>query len=72
MFFGIEVHVPLDRNPGPGYNTIFLRLIPEYLNHACHYRRSTHHTAINKIGLHCQTPTLATLSVEAVCIISWS
>ena len=27
-FFGIEVHVALDWNPGPGYNILLLRLIP--------------------------------------------
>ena len=26
-FFGIEGHVTLDRNPGPGYNTLLLQLI---------------------------------------------
>ena len=27
-FFGDESHVALDRNPGPGYHTLLLRLIP--------------------------------------------
>ena len=27
-FFGIEGHVALDKNPGPVYNTLLLRLIP--------------------------------------------
>ena len=27
-FFGSEGHVALDRNPGPGYNTLLLRMIP--------------------------------------------
>ena len=27
-FFGSQGHVALDRNPGPGYNTLLLRLIP--------------------------------------------
>ena len=27
IFFGIEGHVALDRNPGPGYDTILLRLM---------------------------------------------
>ena len=27
-FFGSEGHVALDRNPGPGYNTLLLRLTP--------------------------------------------
>ena len=27
VFFGLEGHVALDRNPGPGYNTLLLQLI---------------------------------------------
>ena len=27
-FFGSECHIALDRNRGPGYNTLLLRLIP--------------------------------------------
>ena len=27
-FFGSESHVALDRNPGPGYDTLLLRMIP--------------------------------------------
>ena len=30
-FFGIEGHVALDRNPGPGYDTLLLRLISGYI-----------------------------------------
>ena len=29
-FFGSESHVAPDRNPGPGYDTLLLRLIPGY------------------------------------------
>ena len=29
----------LDRNPGPGYNTLLLRLIPGDLLSACHHRQ---------------------------------
>ena len=28
MIFGIESHVALGRNPGPGYDTLLLLLIP--------------------------------------------
>ena len=28
FFRDIEGHVALDKNPGPGYNTLLLRLIP--------------------------------------------
>ena len=38
-FFGSEGHVALDRNPGPGYDTLLLRLIPgDYLS-ACTHRQ---------------------------------
>ena len=39
-FFGIECHAALDRNPGPGYNTLGLRLIPGGLSSACTHRQS--------------------------------
>ena len=29
--FGSEGHVALDRNPGPGYDTLLLRMIPRDL-----------------------------------------
>ena len=35
VFFGSEGNVALDRNPGPGYNILLLRLIPEDLLSAC-------------------------------------
>ena len=31
-FFGSEGHVALDRNPGPGYDTLLLRMIPDLLS----------------------------------------
>ena len=37
-FFSSEGHVALDRNPGPGYNTLLLRLIPDLLS-ACPHRQ---------------------------------
>ena len=37
-FFGIEGHVSTDRNPGPGYNTLLLRLILRYIYSACPHR----------------------------------
>ena len=37
-FFGSEGHVALDRNPGPGYNTLLLWLIPDLLS-ACPHRQ---------------------------------
>ena len=36
-------HVALDRNPGPGYDTILLRLIPGDLV-ACPNRQATYYT----------------------------
>ena len=38
-FFGSEGHVALDRNPGPGYDTLLLRLIPEDLLSTCTHRQ---------------------------------
>ena len=38
-FFGSEGHVALDRDPGPGYDTILLRLIPGDLFSACPHRQ---------------------------------
>ena len=38
-FFGSEGHVALDRNPGPGYDTLLLRLIPGDLLSAFHHRQ---------------------------------
>ena len=38
-FFGSEGHVAPDRNPGPGYDTLLLRLIPGDLLSACPHRQ---------------------------------
>ena len=58
-FFGIESHVALDRNLGPGYNTLLLQLNPGEINCACPHGQF--HTqflpALNTVGLHCQTLT---------------
>ena len=35
----MEGHVTLDRNPGPGYNTLLLRLIPGNILSACPHRQ---------------------------------
>ena len=37
--FGSEGHVALGRNPGPGYDTLLLRLIPGDLFSACPHRQ---------------------------------
>ena len=37
VLFGIKGHVALDINPGQGYNTLVLRLIPGDLYIACHH-----------------------------------
>ena len=37
-FFGSEGHVALDRNTGPGYDSLFLRLVPGFLLSACPIR----------------------------------
>ena len=38
-FFGSTGHVALDRNPGPGYNTLLLRMVPGDLLSACPHRQ---------------------------------
>ena len=38
-FFGSEGHVALDRNPGPGYDTLLLRMIPGDLLNAFPHRQ---------------------------------
>ena len=38
-FFGSEGHVALDRNLGPGYDTLLLRMIPEDLLSALLHRQ---------------------------------
>ena len=38
-FFGSEGHVALDRNPGTGYHTLLLRMIPGDLLSACPHRQ---------------------------------
>ena len=38
-FYGSEGHVALDRNPGPGYDTLLLRLISGDLFSACLHRQ---------------------------------
>ena len=39
MINPLEGHVALDRNAGPGYNTLFLRLIRGDLNSACPHKQ---------------------------------
>ena len=39
IHFGSEGHVARDRNPGPGYDTLLLRLIPGDLLSACSHRQ---------------------------------
>ena len=38
-FFGSEGHVALDRNPGPGYDTLLLQMIPGDLLSAFPHRQ---------------------------------
>ena len=58
-FFGIEGHVALDINPGPGYNTLLLRLISGYLLSAGpHIDRTTHYPTLYTVRIHSQTLTL--------------
>ena len=39
MLFRQQGHVAIDRNPGPGYNTLLLRMIPGDILSACPHRQ---------------------------------
>ena len=39
VLFGSKSHVALDRNPGPVYDALLLRLIPGYLLSACPHKQ---------------------------------
>ena len=39
VFWGVDGHSAIDRNPGPGYNTLLLQLIPWDLYNACPHRQ---------------------------------
>ena len=70
-FFPIKVHVALDRNPGPGYNTLLLLLIPGDILSACPNRQF--HTLPglldSQAALSNSNPDTCVLCREAVCII---
>ena len=71
LFYGIESHVALDRNPEPGYNTLLLRLIPGDLYIACLHRQFhtlTHHLH-NRGALPNFNPNHYVPSREAICTI---
>ena len=71
MLFGSEGHVALDRNPGPGYDTLLLRMIPGDLLSAFPHRQF--HTIPGLLDSWAALPnsTLlhACLCREAVCTI---
>ena len=58
MLFGSDANVALDRNPGPGYDTLLLRLIPRDILSAVPIDYSTRYPAFYTVELHFQTPTL--------------
>ena len=70
-FFSINGHVALDRNPGPAYNTLILRLIPRDLLNACLYRQF--HTIPgsldSQVALSISYPNACVPSKGAVCTI---
>ena len=71
MLFGIKGHVALDRNPGTGYNTLLLRLIPGDLLSAC--PQGQFHTlpglSDSRAALSNSYPTACVPCREAVCTI---
>ena len=71
-FFGIEGHVALHRNPGVGYNTLLLQLIPGDLSSACphrHFHRLSGHSD-SRAALSNSYPNACVPSRETVCTIS--
>ena len=70
-FFGSEGHVALDRNPGTGYDTLLLRMIPGDLLSAFPHRQFETLPGLldSWAALSKSNPTDACLCREAVCII---
>ena len=72
-FFGIEVHVALDWNPGPGYNILLLRLIPgDILSTYSHRQFHTPPGLLDSraaLSNSYQYPNTCVPSREAVCTI---
>ena len=70
-FFDIKGHVALDRNPGPGYDTLLWGLIQGHLLSACPHRQS--HTLLGLLDSQAVLPNSYPFtcmpSREAVCII---
>ena len=70
-FFGIEGPVALERNPGPEYNTLFLRLIPGDLLYVCPHKQF--HTLPglfnSRATLSNHYPNACVPSREAICTI---
>ena len=60
MLFDIEGHIALDRNAGPGYNTLLLRFIPD-LYSECPQRQ------FHTLHGHLHSPVALHNSWEAVC-----
>ena len=58
LFSGIEGHAAPNINPGPGYNTLLLRLNPGDLYVRVPINCSIHYSVLFTVRLHCQTPTL--------------
>ena len=58
VFFDIGEHTALDRNPGPGYDTLLVRLIPIYLYSACPQRHINTLPSLSHIQASLPTSTL--------------
>ena len=56
VFFGIEGHVAIDRNPGPRNNILLLRLFQGISKELVTIYSSIHYPACYTFGLQCQTP----------------
>ena len=69
VFFGIKGHEALDRNQGPGYNTLLLRLIPGDLLSGCPHRQFHTQPGLSdrQTVLSNSYPNACVPSQEAVC-----
>ena len=72
-FFGIKGHAALDGNPGSGYNTILLRLIPGDLYSVCPHRQFNTLPSLlhSQAALPNSNPNTCMWSREAVDTILW-
>ena len=68
-FFGVKGQVALDWNPGPGYNTLLLRLIPRDLYSVCPHRLFLTLPGLSDSQAALLNPNACVLRREGICTI---